>query len=150
MINDVSCFADENMAKTIAKHGLSVCVMHNRRRSENRDMFEDKIEGLTLAADKLLETGTPADKILLDGGIGFNLSREEDVELLVRYGELAEHFDHPFLMGASRKSFLGGRVEDRLPASLEAVKLAVKFGVLFVRVHDVAQSAQAIAAESKS
>ena len=50
----------------------------------------------------------------------------------------------PLLLGASRKSMFGGRVEDRLQPTLEATKLAVRKGVLFVRVHDVKSNVEAI------
>lgn len=146
MINDVSCLADENMAAVAAKYGLAICVMHNRRGSTERDMVADKLAGLERAERRLIDAGVGRDKILLDGGIGFNLSREEDVELLARYGELVERFDLPFLLGASRKSFLGGSgAGDRLPATLETTRRAVQMGALFVRVHDVKENAIAIA-----
>lgn len=145
MINDVSCLADEHMPALIAHFGLAAVVMHNRRGSKTRDMFEDKIKGLELAVQKLRAAGVREDKIMLDGGIGFNLSRDEDVELLARYGELIQHFDLPLLLGASRKSFLGGeRADDRLPATLNTTALATKTGALFVRVHDVAENVRAI------
>ncbi len=146
MINDVSCLSDEDMAATILKYGLAVCVMHNRRKNSAADLMSDKLNGLKAACDKLTFAGVSEDKILLDGGIGFNLSAEEDRELLLRYGELIRSFDLPFLLGASRKSFLGGDVRDRLPATLETTALATKAGALFVRVHDVAENAAAIKA----
>lgn len=145
MVNDVSCLADADMAAVVARRGLAVCVMHNRRGSKTQDMFEDKLAGLGHAIDRLLMAGVGRDKILLDGGIGFNLSREEDVELLARYGELIQNFEFPFLLGASRKSFLGGEsARDRLPATLETTRRAAQAGALFVRVHDVKENAEAL------
>lgn len=145
MVNDVCCLADKDMAAVVANRGLAACVMHNRRGSQIADMFEDKIAGLGRAIDRLLAAGVGRDKILLDGGIGFNLLREEDVELLARYGELIQNFDFPFLLGASRKSFLGGAsARDRLPATLETTRRAIEMGALFVRVHDVKENAQAL------
>ncbi len=144
MINDVSCLADKDMAAVVAKYGLAICVMHFRRGSKVADMLEDKKRGLQIAIDRLLAAGVERNKILLDGGIGFNLSREEDVELLERYGELIEAFEYPFLLGASRKSFLGGDVRDRLPATLDTTRRATEQGALFVRVHDVKENVEAI------
>ena len=144
MLNDVSCLADENMAAVVGKYGLAVCVMHNRRGSKVGDMFEDKRQGLQVAIEKLLAAGVKRDKILLDGGIGFNLSREEDIKLLARYGELIDAFEFPFLLGASRKSFLGGEVQDRLSATLDTTMQATKMGALFVRVHDVKENVETI------
>ncbi len=143
MINDVSCLSDEGMAEVMAKFGLAALVMHNRRGSKVEDMFEDKISGLGAAVRKLLQAGVDKTKIMLDGGIGFNLSRAEDVRLLTEYDRLIDGFEYPFLLGASRKSFLGGLLaEDRLPATLDTTALAARMGALFIRVHDVKQNAE--------
>ncbi len=147
MINDVSCLRDVDMAKTVAETGASVCVMHDRRRSAVDDLFFDKVLGLRAAVNKLLAAGVQRDRILLDGGIGFNRGSDEDWQLLNDYARLIEQFDeYPFLLGTSRKSMFGGKVEERLVPTLESTAQAVKSGVLFVRVHDVAENAQVIKA----
>ena len=141
MINDVSCLEYDALVKVIAEGGASVCVMHNRRNSKIPDMFLDKEIGLNAAVKKLLAAGVPKSKILLDGGIGFNKSKEEDWALLNGYGELADYFEeYPFLLGTSRKSMFGGEPETRLSATLDSTALAVKQGILFVRVHDVKEN----------
>lgn len=141
MINDVSCLAYDGMAEVIAATGASVCVMHDRRKTQISDLFTDKAAGLRNAVNKLLKAGVSCDRILLDGGIGFNKSNVEDWELLKGYGKLIEEFpEYPFLLGTSRKSMFGGDVADRLTATLDSTVLAVKSGVLFVRVHDVAEN----------
>jgi dihydropteroate synthase len=143
MINDVSCLGDKYMADVVAKYGASICVMHNRRGSKNKDMWLDKELGLIKATDTLIRAGVQRDKIIVDGGIGFNLSHDEDRALLERYSRL-EDLGYPLLLGASRKSFLGGEVEERLTATLETTKQAVKQGILFVRVHDVKENKMVI------
>lgn len=138
MINDVSCLKYDGMAQVIADAGASVCVMHDRRKSIFDDLFIDKTFGLSNAVSELLALGVDKDKILLDGGIGFNKSNDEDWELLRGYGLLMSGLSkYPFLLGTSRKSMFGGKAEDRLSATLDSTELAVKMGVLFVRVHDV-------------
>ena len=145
MINDVSCLEYDGLAKIIAEGGVSVCVMHNRRNSKIPDMFLDKELGLAAAVKKLLDAGVPKNKILLDGGIGFNKSKEEDWELLNGYGELADYFEeYPLLLGTSRKSMFGGEPETRLSATLDSTALAVRQGILFVRVHDVRENKMVI------
>ena len=139
MINDVSCLGDKYMAEVVAKYGASICVMHNRRGSKNKDMWLDKELGLMKATDTLLSAGVARNKIIVDGGIGFNLNHDEDRALLEKYNNL-NTIGYPLLLGASRKSFLGGEVETRLTATLDTTKLAVKQGVLFVRVHDVKEN----------
>ena len=139
MINDVSCLGDKYMAEVVAKYGASICVMHNRRGSKSKDMWLDKELGLMKATDTLLSAGVDRNKIIVDGGIGFNLNHDEDRALLEKYNNL-NTIGYPLLLGASRKSFLGGEVETRLTATLDTTKLAVKQGVLFVRVHDVKEN----------
>lgn len=141
MINDVSCFENHDLVKVIAEGGAAVCVMHNRRQTSVPDMFLDKELGLSAAVKKLLDAGVPKNKILLDGGIGFNKSKDEDWALLEGYGKLADYFEeYPFLLGTSRKSMFGGEPETRLSATLDSTALAVRQGILFVRVHDVKEN----------
>lgn len=151
MINDVSCLAYEGMAEAVAKSGASICVMHDRRKSKIKDLFFDKETGLARAIDKLQSVGVAKDKILLDGGIGFNKSSEEDWALLNGYEHLIDMFDeYPFLLGTSRKSMFGGDIGGRLSATLDSTALAVKQGVLFVRVHDVKENVTVINSYSRS
>ena len=105
MINDVSCLRFPGMAETAARYGASLCIMHDRRGSKVKDLMTDKLTGLSAAVRKALRAGVTAEKILLDGGIGFNLSREEDIFLAEHY-DLLSAAGYPLLMGASRKSFL--------------------------------------------
>lgn len=149
MINDVSCLRYDGMPQVLADTGAAVCVMHDRRGSKIEDLFFDKTFGLKNAVDKLLAAGVSKDKILLDGGIGFNKNNDEDWELLRGYGRLIEEMpEYPFLLGTSRKSMFGGEVERRLSATLDSTALAVKLGVLFVRVHDVGENRAIIDAYS--
>ncbi len=151
MINDVSCLSYEGMAEVVAKTGASVCVMHDRRQSKVKDLFFDKEVGLAKAIDKLRGAGVDKSKIMLDGGIGFNKSSEEDWALLNGYDKLLDMFDeYPFLLGTSRKSMFGGDVGSRLTATLDSTMLAIKQGVLFVRVHDVKENAMIIKSCSRS
>ena len=141
MINDVSCLLDKNLAKVVAQNDVAICVMHDRRKSKTPDLFFDKETGLIRAIDALLEQGLDKNRILLDGGIGFNKSKDEDWQLLNDYGKLLDMFEeYPFLLGTSRKSMFGGTPETRLSATLDSTMLAVKQGVLFVRVHDVKEN----------
>ena len=96
MINDVSCLASAGMAERVAEGGASLCIMHDRRGT-----------GLAAAAAKALRAGIPRERILLDGGIGFNRGADEDVSLMRHY-DLLSSVGYPLLLGASRKSFLGG------------------------------------------
>lgn len=144
MINDIwGLSRDGQMAKVIADANASVCIMHNAHQNITGDIFSQINAFLGESVNKALAAGIDGDKICLDGGIGFAKDKERNWELLNGYEKLAVH-GYPLLLGTSRKSMFGGRVEDRLAPTLESTRLAVKKGVLFVRVHDVAENIQAI------
>lgn len=146
MINDVKGFAAENMAETVAEFNASACIMHNSVKQISGDIFPPVLNFLKDAADRAVALGVDRNKIILDGGIGFAKDREQSLYLLDNYERLSA-LGYPVLLGASRKSLFGGRAEDRLEATLQSTRLAVKKGVLFVRVHDVAENVRAIEEE---
>lgn len=135
---------DEDIVSLVAENNISICAMHNRRDSKVPDLMLDKEIGLSSIVQKLEAAGIEKDRILLDGGIGFNKSYKEDWDLLHSYKDLVSSFEYPFLLGTSRKSFLGGEVESRLTATLDTTKIAIESNVLFVRVHDVKENAMLI------
>lgn len=145
MINDVSCLRDKALAKVVAQNDVAICVMHDRRKSQIPDLFFDKETGLMRAVDTLLSQGLDKRRIMLDGGIGFNKNNDEDWQLLRGYDRLIDMFEeYPFLLGTSRKSMFGGTPDTRLSATLDSTMLAVKQGVLFVRVHDIRENVAVI------
>lgn len=144
MINDIwGLSRDDKMSKLIARANASVCIMHNSTAPLTGDVIKEVKSFLKDAAEKAVNFGISADKICLDGGIGFAKNAAQSTELLNNYGALKQ-LGYPLLLGASRKSLFGGRVEDRLPQTLNATKLAARQGVLFVRVHDVKENVAAI------
>lgn len=147
MINDIwGLTHDKDMAEVIARAGAAVCIMHNAPQKLQGDIFP-QIDGfLKNSVSTALAAGIDREKICLDGGIGFAKDREQNWQLLNGYERLHE-VGYPLLLGASRKSMFGGNVEDRLPATLESTRLAVRKKVLFVRVHDVAENVRAIEEE---
>ena len=143
MINDIwGLTHDSDMAKAIARHNGSVCIMHNAKEALTGDIFPQITDFLKNSVALALNAGIEKDKICVDGGIGFAKSKEQNFELLENYEKL--DFGYPLLIGTSRKSMFGGRVEERLEATLQSTRLAAKKGVLFVRVHDVKENARAI------
>jgi dihydropteroate synthase len=90
--------------------------------------------------------GVAREKIILDPGIGFAKTHEQNLELLARLGELRV-LGLPLLLGASRKSVIGNVLtlppEERLEGTLATTALAVWQGVEFIRVHDVCPNARA-------
>lgn len=144
MINDIwGLTHDKNMAKTVAEYGASVCIMHNAKTLLSGDIWRPIEDFLSKSVDLAQKSGIGKDKIILDGGIGFAKSREQNFELLEGYDRLSS-LGYPLLLGASRKSMFGVNVADRLPQTLESTRLAAKKKVLFVRVHDVKENVEVI------
>ncbi len=143
MINDVHGLQSPKMAEIIAEHGASVCIMHNAESELKGDIFPQIIDFLKGAAAKAEKAGVPREKIVVDGGIGFAKSREDNLLLLNNYEKLKET-GYPLLLGASRKSLFGGEVEGRLAQTVASTRLACEKGVLFVRAHDVQPNAEEI------
>lgn len=147
MINDIwGLTHDKDMAEVIARAGASVCIMHNAPQKLEGDIFPQIENFLKNSVQTAIEAGVGKDKICLDGGIGFAKDKEQNWQLLNGYERLHD-LGYPLLLGTSRKSMFGGEAADRLPATLESTRLAVRKKVLFVRVHDVAENLRVIREE---
>ncbi|MBD5585048.1 MAG: dihydropteroate synthase [Clostridia bacterium] len=147
MINDIwGLSRDGKMAEVIAKSNASVCIMHNAKTPLLGDIWHPIEDFLRKSVKKAEENGIDKDRIILDGGIGFAKSKEQNLELLEGYERLSG-LGYPLLLGTSRKSLFGGKVEDRLPQTLASTRLAVQKNVLFVRVHDVKENVEVIRRE---
>ena len=143
MINDIwGLTHDCDMAQTVARHNASVCIMHNAKERLSGDIFPQIKSFLKNSVSLALKEGIDKEKICIDGGIGFAKDREQNFQLLEGYEKL--NFGYPLLLGTSRKSMFGGMPEDRLDATLQSTRLAVKKRVLFVRVHDVKENVRTI------
>jgi len=143
MINDVHGFEAKGMAEAVAVAGASACIMHSLPIPEKENIFPPIINFLQNAAKRAEAAGVGADKICVDGGIGFGKTKEQCIQLLNNYDRLSRA-GYPLLLGASRKSIFGGAVQDRLQPTLAATRMAAGAGVLFVRVHDVKENVLAI------
>ena len=144
MINDVwGLTHDKNMAATIAERNAAVCIMHNAKNKIEGKIWQPVLSFLKNSVKIAEDAGIDKNRICIDGGIGFAKDREQNFELLNGYEKL-HALGYPSLLGCSRKSMFGGNVEDRLPQTLQATRLAAQKGVLIVRAHDVAENVQAI------
>lgn len=152
MINDIWGLQYESrgeMAKVIAKFNASVCIMHNQNRTSSDDrLLQDIFDFLEKSLDIALRAGIDRDKIVIDGGIGFGKTKEQNFLVVSEYHRL-HRLGYPLLLGVSRKSMFGGEIEDRLQPTLEATRGAVRQKVRFVRVHDVKENVEAIRQEEK-
>jgi dihydropteroate synthase len=156
IVNDVTAFQrDPGMAGLCAERGAGVVLMHmpgNPRTMQDDPRYEDVVSDVKafLAARMEFAVGEGVDeeRIWLDPGIGFGKTLEHNLELLRRLGELRE-LGRPLVIGTSRKSFIGkvdgSGVEDRIGGSIASSVLAAAEGADVLRVHDVAETAQALA-----
>ena len=148
MINDIwgLRYDGGEMARLIAQSGAACCLMHNRKSAEYRDLMPELLEDLRGTLDLAAAAGIARDRIILDPGIGFAKSCEQNLTAMHRLGELAA-LGCPVLLAASRKSViglsLGLPVEERLEGTLATTAIGVLQGAAFVRVHDVKENLRA-------
>ena len=149
MVNDVwGLTYDGKMADVVAKYDGEVCIMHNQEGTDyDKDIMEAIKEFLQNSIDMALKAGVKKEKIVLDPGIGFGKTYEQNIEVLERLGELRD-LGYPVLLGTSRKSVLGKILENSTPkervnATVATTVLGVKDGVDIVRVHDVKENKEA-------
>lgn len=148
-INDVTGLrGDPEMASIAAEHGAHVVIMHMQgtpRTMQEDPSYDDVVDEvrdfLERRARRAIEAGVPADKMLVDPGIGFGKKLEHNRALLRNVGTL-QASGYPLVIGHSRKSFLGevlGReAPDRLAGTLAVSGYLMEAGVDVLRVHDVA------------
>jgi dihydropteroate synthase len=157
IVNDVSALADDPaLLLLVAERGVPVVLMHRRGRQEDKydgpaygDVVEDVGAFLIGRARACEAAGISRDRIVLDPGVGFGKTPDENLALVAGAGRLAE-MGYPVLVGSSRKGFIGrltGIKEPRLrdPASVWLAVEAARRGASIVRVHDVAGTRQALA-----
>jgi dihydropteroate synthase len=155
IINDINALQAPGAVDVVSAHGrCGVCLMHMHgtpASMQQRPAYDDVVHEvagfLATRARVLAERGVASERVVFDPGIGFGKSVEHNIELLRRQHEL-QALGRPLLVGWSRKSTLGaitGRdVSDRLVPSVAAALAAVQKGARIVRVHDVAQTVDAL------
>jgi len=148
LINDIwGLKYDDHMADVIAKSGLACCLMHNRDNAEYQNFMEDMKQDLRETIALAKAAGIEDDKIILDPGVGFAKSYENNLEAIRRLEELKE-LNYPVLLGTSRKSVIGLTLDlpaaERVEGTLVTTVMAVEADCMFVRVHDVKENYRAI------
>jgi dihydropteroate synthase len=157
MVNDVwGLRADPDLAEVVAEHGVPVILMHNRsswvhtsikERLGGRyvgvpyeNLIEDIKKELMESVGIAVEAGIAEDRIILDPGIGFGKTVEQNLELLNRLNEIRE-LGFPLMIGPSRKSFIGYTLDlppdERIEGTAAAIAVGISRGADIVRVHDV-------------
>lgn len=154
MVNDVNALHATGAVEVCADHQLPVCLMHKQgapKTMQDNPHYDDVVDEikqyLMKRAQFCIEAGIPKEKIIIDPGFGFGKNLKNNLSLLKEMKEFCA-LDYPVLVGVSRKSMFGmllGRdVEDRLVASTAAAVIAYQKGARFFRVHDVAETCDAL------
>jgi dihydropteroate synthase len=142
--------APEALLEIAASSGAAFVAMHNQEGTRyNGDVVDEVLRVLDDCATRALRHGIPRDRIVLDPGIGFGKTSEQNLRVLRHLDRLVA-LGFPTLLGVSRKSTLGkltgrGAPQDRVTATAAVNVLAVASGIDMVRVHDVAATSDALA-----
>ena len=149
IVNDVwGLQRDPGMAPLVARRGVPVIVMHNRETAdETIDIIADMNAFFARSLEIAAQAGIAREQIVLDPGIGFGKTPEQSIRCLGRLDTL-KHFGLPLLVGASRKRFINtvvpSKPDERIGGSIAAHLKSVEQGAAIVRVHDVAETVQAL------
>ncbi len=156
IVNDISALRfDFYVADAVARAGAGLVLMHSRgtpatmhRLPPVADVMHEVTHSLRASINMAERRGVKRESIVIDPGIGFGKSQDQNLELLAKLDQLIAVFpDYPLLIGTSRKSFIGrlladetgtpAPAEDRLYGTLATITTAVLHGAHIIRVHDV-------------
>ncbi|MED1645344.1 dihydropteroate synthase [Brevibacillus agri] len=141
IINDVwGAKRDPRMAEVAARRGVPIILMHNRTDTDYRDFYSDFVRDLRESVQIALQAGVREEQIILDPGIGFVKTVEQNLETMRRLDDLVA-LGYPVLLATSRKRMIGHvldlPVDERVEGTAATVALGVAKGCHMVRVHDV-------------
>jgi len=154
IINDVRALQNEGCLDVIAQSDVSVCLMHMkgmpRTMQENpryENIVDDILRFFQQRIDSCKQKGIKPERLILDPGFGFGKTLEHNYQVLAQFS-LFQKLNLPLLAGTSRKSMIGDllnrNVESRLAGSLTTAIIAVQQGASIIRVHDVAETVDAM------
>jgi dihydropteroate synthase len=163
IVNDISALRfDFYVADAVARAGAGLVLMHSRgtpatmhRLPPVADIMEEVTHSLRASINMAERRGVKRESIVIDPGIGFGKSQEQNLELIAKLDQLIAAFpDYPLLIGTSRKSFIGrlladengtpAAAEDRLHGTMATITAAILHGAHIVRVHDVKAALETI------
>ena len=163
IVNDISALRfDFYVADAVARASAGLVLMHSRgtpatmhRLPPVADVMQEVVSSLRASVHMAERRGVKRESIVIDPGIGFGKTQEQNLELIARLDELIAAFpDYPLLIGTSRKSFIGRILADengtpapaseRLHGTMATITAAVMKGAHIVRVHDVKAAAETI------
>lgn len=148
LINDIWGLKwDGTMADVIAESGVCACLMHNRKQMDYTDYLKNVINDLKETMSLAKQAGIKKEKIMIDPGIGFAKTLEQN-RLLMKHLELLNEFEVPVLLGTSRKSMIGLTldlpVDQREEGTIATTVMGYMAGCRFFRVHNVEANYRAL------
>ena len=155
IINDISALThDPNMESVAKEYGVGIVLMHMQgtpqtmqNAPEYKDIVQEVSDYLSQRVESLTDAGIVRESLAIDPGIGFGKTLEHNINLIKHLNKLAK-IKVPVIVGLSRKSFLGkltGKdVSNRLASSLAGLVISVINGASIIRVHDIAESRDAV------
>ena len=146
MINDIwGLKRDHRLAELAAEWGAPIILMSNQRDASCQDILPQVISSLRGSMAMAMERGVARENIIVDPGVGFGKTLEQNLEIVCRLDEL-KCLERPILVGTSRKSMIGLVLDlpadQRLEGTAATVAISIAKGADIVRVHDVAQMAR--------
>ncbi len=155
MINDIRGFDSAEARAVVADSDVGLCVMHMQKSPETmqeqpryQNVTQEVIAFLRERCDQLVVAGVEKNRLSIDPGFGFGKTLEHNIELLQNINWMQEELGLPVLAGISRKTMIGSitgkPVERRMAGSLAAALAAMAQGARILRVHDVAETVDAI------
>ncbi|HTM44244.1 MAG TPA: dihydropteroate synthase [Polyangiaceae bacterium] len=160
LVNDVSCLANVELARVVARHGAFLLISHSRGKmatmpgfsqwpdDDYDDIVNDVAADLERARQGAMGVGVPRENILFDPGLGFSKNARHSFVILQRLNEF-KRLGAPLVVGPARKSFIAKAdalpAEQRLGGTIAACVLAAEHGADILRVHDVEAVRQALA-----
>jgi dihydropteroate synthase len=158
IVNDISALRfDFHIADEVAKSAAGLVLMHSRGTPATMqklppvaDILYEVTKSLGISIAMAERRGVKRESIVIDPGIGFGKTQEQNIELITRLDRLIHAFpDFPILIGTSRKSFIGrlldnAPVTDRLHGTMASITAAVLRGAHIVRVHDVKAAVETV------
>ncbi|MCR4796378.1 MAG: dihydropteroate synthase [Ruminococcus sp.] len=150
LVNDIwgLKYDSGEMAALIAKTGAACCLMHNRDNMDYTSYFDDVIADMEETVEIAEKAGISRDRIILDPGVGFAKSYENNLEVMDRMDEFCKRLGYPVLLGASRKSVIGLTLDlpsdERLEGTIALSVIGAMKGAAFLRVHDIKENIRAV------
>lgn len=149
MVNDIWGLQVDGMADVVAKANASVCIMHNRDNVKKPyvNLMDDVISDICTSIQNGMAAGIDKDKIVVDPGIGFAKTYEENI-MVLREIERLKELGYPILLGTSRKSVIGLTLDlpvtERLEGTIATTVYGIMKGCSIIRVHDVKENYRAL------